>query len=115
MNIPFPPFFSVDILCATLYIAGVIKSFKDREVERLFSGEQVKRIPADVQGVLLRKLDMLDRAVEVMDLLIPPGNRLEALKGGRKGQYSIRINKQWRICFRFENGNAFDVEITDYH
>ena len=80
----------------------------------MFSGKRVKRF-ANIEVVAMRKLAMLHRAAAVADLRIPPNNRLEALKGNRKGQFSIRINDQWRLCFRFENGTAFDVEIVDYH
>ena len=92
----------------------MIKSFADKETERLFQKGQSKRF-SSIARVALRKLDMLAAAEEVRDLLSPPGNRLEELKGHRQGQYSIRINNQWRLCFRFRNGNAEDVEIVDYH
>jgi len=81
----------------------------------LFGREKVRKIPADLQRVALRKLRMLDAAVSLEDLKVPPANRLEKLKGRREGQYSIRINDQWRICFRFQNSEATDVEIVDYH
>lgn len=74
-----------------------------------------RKYPEDIQRVALRKLKMLDRSQSLMDLRSPPANRLEKLKGERDGQYSIRINDQWRLCFRWENGDAFDVEIVDYH
>jgi toxin HigB-1 len=93
----------------------MIKSFGDREAERLFRRERVKRLGADVQRVGLRKLRMLDAAVELDDLRMPPANRLEKLKGDRFGQHSIRINRQWRICFVWRHGDAYDVEIVDYH
>ena len=93
----------------------MIRSFANRETERLFTRERVKKIPANIQRVALRKLRMLHRAINLKDLRIPPANRLEALKGNRKGQYSIRINDQFRICFRWEAGDSFDVEIVDYH
>jgi len=95
--------------------AVVIRRFRDDEARKIFEGERSRRLPADVQSVMRRKLKMLDAAVELADLRVPPGNRLEALKGDRKGQYSIRINDQWRICFRWKDGDAYDVEITDYH
>ncbi len=78
-------------------------------------GHVVKGLPSEIQVLALRKLKMIDSSAKVNDLLVPPGNRLEALKRDRKGQYSIRINDQWRVCFRFADGNAFDVEIVDYH
>jgi toxin HigB-1 len=93
----------------------MIRSFADRETERLFNRERVKKIPANIQRVALRKLRMLNRSVNLKDLRVPPANRLEALKGNRKGQYSIRINDQFRICFRWEAGDSFDVGIVDYH
>jgi proteic killer suppression protein len=93
----------------------VIKSFKDRDAERLFRRERVKRLGADVQGVALRKLRMLDAATTLDDLRVPLANRLEKLKGDRAGQHSIRINRQWRVCFVWRSGDAHDVEIVDYH
>ena len=93
----------------------MISSFKDRETERVWHGEFSRRLPREIQEVARRKLRMLNNARTVMDLRVPPANRLEALKGERAGQYSIRINDQWRICFRFSKGQASDVEIVDYH
>ncbi len=93
----------------------MIKSFKDKEAERLFHRERSRRLPQDLQRVAFRKLRMLNRARSPEDLRVPPANRLEALKGNRKGQYSIRINDQWRICFVWQEGDAFRVEIVDYH
>ncbi len=93
----------------------MIKSFKDRDAERLFLRERVKRFGSDVQRLGLRKLRMLDAATVIEDLRIPPANRLEKLKGDRAGQHSIRINRQWRICFVWRSGDAYDVEIVDYH
>ncbi len=93
----------------------VIKSFRDRDTERLFARQHVKRLPPDLQRVSLRKLRLLDAAENVNDLRVPPGNRLERLKGDRSGQYSIRVNDQLRICFRWHGNNAHDVEIVDYH
>lgn len=78
-------------------------------------GHVVKGLPREIQVLALRKLKMIDSSAKVTDLLVPPGNRFEALKRDRKGQHSIRINDQWRVCFRFADGNAFDVEIVDYH
>lgn len=93
----------------------MIASFKDKEAERIWHGEFSKRLPNEIQEVARRKLRMLNAARIVADLRVPPANRLEALKGSRAGQFSIRINDQWRICFRFEAGQAIDVEIVDYH
>ena len=93
----------------------MIKSFRDRDAERLFRRERVKRFGPNVQRVGLRKLRMLDAAVELDDLRVPPANRLEKLKGDRSRQHSIRINRQWRICFVWRGGDAYDVEIVDYH
>ena len=92
----------------------MILSFVDRDTARLFQLERVARFQA-VERMALRKLAMLDAAVRVEDLRAPPGNRLEALHGDRAGQWSIRVNDQWRICFRWRDGNASDVELTDYH
>lgn len=83
----------------------MINSFKSRETESLFKGVRAAR----------RKLEQLDLAMRIEDLRVPPGNRLEALSGDRAGQWRIRVNEQWRVCFRFDGGNAFDVEIVDYH
>jgi proteic killer suppression protein len=93
----------------------MLKSFRDRDTERLFQRHPVKKLGADVQRSALRKLRMLDAATVLEDLRVPPGNRLERLKGDRDGQHSIRINRQWRICFRWRSGDAYDVEIVDYH
>ena len=93
----------------------MIKSFRCRETEAIFRRRYSKKFPAVIHRVALRKLVMVDAAKRLDDLKIPPGNRLEKLSGDRKGQHSIRINDQWRICFRWRNGDAFDVEITDYH
>lgn len=93
----------------------MIKSFKDKETEKLFNRHFSKKLPQNLQHLGRRKLIMLDAAPELNALRIPPGNRLEALKGDRKGQHSIRINDQWRVCFRWKTGDAYDVEIADYH
>jgi len=92
----------------------VIKSLACKDTDALFCGESPRRFRA-IQIQAERKLAMLDAAVEIDDLRSPPGNHLEKLSGDRSGQWSIRINKQWRVCFRFEQGQAFDVEIVDYH
>ncbi len=91
-----------------------IASFNCRETELLFEGKRVARF-RNIESVALRKLAILNRVIRVEELRIPPNNRLETLKGNRKGQWSIRINDQWRLCFRFINGRALDVEIVDYH
>jgi toxin HigB-1 len=93
----------------------MIQSFRDRDTERLFARQQAPSIPSTIQRVALRKLVMLDAAEQLTDLRVPPGNRLEQLAGDRAGQYSIRINDQWRICFVWRDGNAYHVEIVDYH
>jgi proteic killer suppression protein len=93
----------------------VIKSFRDGETARVWNGEFSRRLPHDIQAIALRKLRLLNNARQLADLAVPPNNRLEALKGDRKGQHSIRINRQWRICFRWSEGGPADVEIVDYH
>lgn len=93
----------------------MILSFKCRETEKIFNLFQSSRLPYDIQNTALRKLKYLNAAVSINDLRVPPNNRLEALKGNRSGQYSIRINDKYRICFKWLNGNAADVEIVDYH
>lgn len=93
----------------------MIQSFKDNDAEKVFQGEVARRFPPSLQRIALRKLLMLDAVVELRDLKVPPGNKLEKLSGDRKGQYSIRINDQWRICFKWSDGIAQGVEIVDYH
>ncbi|NQT72058.1 MAG: type II toxin-antitoxin system RelE/ParE family toxin [Chloroflexi bacterium] len=93
----------------------MIQTFKDKGTERIFNREVSKKLPPDIQRVALRKLLWIHGARILAELNVPPLNRLEKLKGSRKGQHSIRINDQWRICFKWDNGNAFDVEIADYH
>lgn len=93
----------------------MIRTFADRDAEALFDGRFAKKLAHDIQRVAQRKLRLIHQAEELRDLAAPPGNRLEALKGGRKGQHSIRINDQWRICFIWKNGAAENVEIVDYH
>lgn len=93
----------------------MIIEFKCRETEKIWHGELSKHLPQTIQQVARRKLRMLNHAKVLEDLRIPPNNWLEALKGDRKGQHSIRINKQWRICFIWENGNVYAIEIVDYH
>jgi proteic killer suppression protein len=93
----------------------VIRGFREKDTERLFHRERVRRLPPTLLRVALRKLVQLDAATTLDDLRAPPGNRLEKLAGERVGQHSIRINDQWRICFRWDQGDAHDVEIVDYH
>jgi len=93
----------------------VIRNFIDREAVKLWNGTPSRKLPADIQQVARRKLRMLNNTASLDDLRIPPANRLESLKGDRKGRYSIRINDQWRIRFRWKAGDAHDVEIVDYH
>lgn len=93
----------------------MIKSFKDNMTKSVWDRKRVKGFPGDIFKVARRKLGFLEDAVEINDLRVPPGNRLEALKCDRKGQHSIRINDQWCVCFRWLDGNAFNIEITDYH
>ena len=96
-------------------LCGVITSFADRRTEELFGREHVKGLSAEVQRAALRKLLILDAAVRIEDLRVPPGNRLEALRGGLHGFHSIRVNDRWRIVFRWADGNASGVRIIDYH
>ena len=93
----------------------MIRSFACPETERLFGDESSRRLPTQIQRVARRKLLLLHHARRLDDLRVPPGNRLEALKGNRTGQHSVRINDQWRVCFRWHGADAFDVEIVDYH
>lgn len=93
----------------------MIKSFKCKHTESIFNGAYSRKFPRDIQRIAARKLEMLQAASEINSLRVPPANRLEKLKGNRSGQYSIRINDQWRICFAWKRGDAFDVEIIDYH
>jgi toxin HigB-1 len=93
----------------------MIGSFNDRDTELIFDGYASKRLPRDMQNAARRKLRQLDAAEKLDELRIPPGNRLEALRGNRLGQFSIRVNQQWRICFNWQDGRAENVEICDYH
>jgi len=97
-------------------VINVIKNFKDKETQKIFNRQKSKKkLPSDIQQIALRKLRMLNRAKILQELLIPPANCLEHIKRDRIGQYSIRINSQWRICFEWQDGNALNVEIVDYH
>jgi proteic killer suppression protein len=93
----------------------MIKTFADKETEKLFQRTVSRSLPVDIQRKARLKLEILDAAERLDDLKVPPGNRLEKLRGDREGQPSIRINQQWRICFRWKNGDCYDVEIVDYH
>jgi proteic killer suppression protein len=97
------------------YGLAMIRSFACKETEKVFERTFSRKLPQQIQRLALRKLRMVDAAVDLSDLRVPPNNQLEALKGARKGQYSIRINRQWRICFVWRSGNAHQVEIVDYH
>ena len=93
----------------------MIVSFRDSETAEIWTGRRSRRLPGDIQDVALRKLRLLNNARRLDDLRVPPGNRMEALKGNRRGQHSIRINDQWRICFVWKDNHAHEVEIVDYH
>ena len=93
----------------------MIRCFACRETALIWTGKRSRKLPSDIQASALRKLRMLNNAYVINDLRIPPANRLEKLGGDRAGQYSIRINDQWRVCFEWKSNNAYDVEITDYH
>ncbi len=99
----------------TDYNPSVIKTFADAPTRDLYSTGKSKRFPTEIKGRALRKLEYVDLATGLQDLKVPPSNRLQELSGDRKGQSSISVNDQWRICFRFEDGDAFDVQLTDYH
>jgi toxin HigB-1 len=109
------PFFTIDICHVTVYNKSMIKTFADKETQQLFIAGKSKRLPPDLIKRAVRRLEYIHYATNINDLLVPPSNRLHALKGDRKEQYSISINDQWRICFCFIEGDAYDVEITDYH
>jgi proteic killer suppression protein len=93
----------------------MIQSFRCDETRKAFEGVRPRRLPGNLRSVMQRKLKVLDAAVRLEELRMPPGNRLEAFKGGRKGQHSIRVNDQWRICFRWDTNGPCEVEIVDYH
>jgi len=93
----------------------MVKSFASKATEKIFNREVPKGFPTDIAAIAKRKLDTLDTVTKLDFLRVPPANHLESLKGSRKGQYSIRINRQWHICFVWKDGNAYDVEIVDYH
>ena len=93
----------------------MIKSFGSKDTEKIWNGERVKKLPLEAQNIGRRKLRMINNSVDIADLRIPPANRLEKLSGKLKDFYSIRINKQWRVVFKWKSGNAYEVEIMDYH
>ena len=93
----------------------MIKTFADKNTQELYRAGKSKRLPADIVKRAIRKLEYVDLAARLDDLMVPPGNRLHALKGNREGQHAILINDQWRVCFRYVDGDAYDVEVTDYH
>ena len=93
----------------------MITSFADKETERIWSGRRSRKLPADIQTRALHKLNLIDAAETIEDLKSPPSNRLHELKDNRAGQHSVSINMKWRICFHWKDGNAYDVEIVDYH
>ncbi len=93
----------------------MIRSFKSKEAEKIWNGEFSTKLPSDIQKIMRRKLRMLNNSTELNDLKIPPSNNLEPLKGDRKGQHSIKVNDQWRICFEWKDGDCYNVEIVDYH
>ena len=97
------------------YALFMITDFKCSETEKIFNGIQSRKLPSSIQNVARRKLRMINNAVDLDDLRIPPANRLEPLEGKRKSQHSIRINRQWRVCFVWNNGNPENIEIVDYH
>jgi proteic killer suppression protein len=106
---------ALDINKQIVYNSSMIQSFASSETERFFAVGKSRRLPRDILKRAAMRLTQLDNATCLEDLRIPPSNRLEALAHDRAGQWSIRINDQWRVCFRFKNGDAYDVEIVDYH
>lgn len=105
----------LDVYTKDVYTVNKIRSFADNETEKVYNQIFSKKLPQVIQHIALRKLIMIDNAQNLEDLRVPPANHLEPLKGDRKGQHSIRINDQYRICFRYDNPYFFEVEITDYH
>lgn len=105
----------LDARHVTVYKADVIKTFADKRTRDLYVTGRARRLPADLATRAARKLEYVDLATRLDDLKVPPGNRLHALDGDRKGQHAIAVNDQWRICFRFLDGDAYDVELCDYH
>ena len=111
----FPFNYLFDMYTSYRYNVVMIKTFADKETEKIYNQQFSKKLPQSIQRIALRKLMMLDNAERLEDLRVPPANHLELLHGNRAGQYSIRINQQYRICFIFENGVSRNVEIVDYH
>lgn len=111
----FPFNYLFDMYTSCRYNIVMIKTFADKETEKIYNQQFSKKLPQSIQRIALRKLMMLDNAERLEDLRVPPANHLELLHGNRAGQYSIRINQQYRICFTFENGVSRNVEIVDYH
>jgi len=107
--------FTLTVVNKLFILSFMIKSFADSETERFYTTGKTRRFPPDVLKRAIKRLTQLDAATLIDDLRMPPSNRLEALTGDRTGKWSIRINDQWRLCFRFNNGEAYDVEIVDYH
>lgn len=105
----------IDVYTQSVYNTSMIRSFADKETWKIYNQIFSKKLPHDIQRIALRKLIMMDNAINLDDLKVPPGNRLETLHGNRKGQYSIRINDQFRICFREKDNDFYEVEIDDYH
>ena len=105
----------LDTWCDALYNKAVIKTFKDDQTQQIYRRERSRKLPPDIQQVALRKLRMINNAISINDLRVPPANRLEKLGGDRAGQWSIRINDQWRICFEWQGSDAYNVQIVDYH
>jgi len=107
--------YTLDVHTRKVYNASMIKSFADKETEKVYNQLFSKKIPQGIQKIALRKLILIDNAQSLEDLKVPPANRLEQLIGDRVGQYSIRINDQFRICFYYKNNNFYEVQIVDYH
>ncbi len=105
----------IDKCHVTSYSCSMIKTFADKRTQELYAQGRTKRIPAEIARRAARKLEYVDLATRLQDLRVPPGNQLHALEGDRKGQYVICVNDQWRICFRFVEGDAYEVEFCDYH
>ena len=110
-----PPSRHLDVCHVTRYVHHMIKTFADKQTEQFWVTGKLRRLPPDIARRALRRLSAIDAAAQVDVLRVPPGNRLHALEGDRAGQHSVSVNDQWRICFRFEDGDAYDVEICDYH
>ena len=107
--------YRLPLITPSVTVSDVIRSFRDKETERIWTRQRVRQLDDGTQRIALRKLLILDAAEVLGDLRVPPGNRLEKLKGDRAGSYSIRVNQQWRICFKWTDAAAEDVELVDYH